>query len=291
MDAKSSITVTSIQKLCIHDGNGLRTTVFLKGCFLCCPWCCNPETISTHKSYFYNPEKCLHRQQIESVFCINCEIKGGKCPKEECKIGAYKPTSQSYTTDELLQILLKDKYLYEESNGGVTFSGGEPFLQTSNIKELLQCLKQKSINIAFETSLFCSHNSLCSLLPYIDTFLIDLKLQFGFIINKELNNDYNNDFFKNIRLLQKQPNKHIVYRYVFIPESLKNEKRKKEFITNLSALNINKLEILPYHNLAKKKYEQLNNKFYQYSLPTPNDFLELTSLLTKHNIAYKIQEF
>lgn len=291
MDANHLIKVSSIQNICIHDGNGIRTTVFLKGCFLHCPWCCNPETISTDINYFYNPEKCLKEKQIISALCTDCEIKGGSRPKEQCKFGAYKPTCKNYTTDDLLKVLLRDQYLYEESNGGITFSGGEPFLQASNIKELLQQLKQRNINVAFETSLFCPHNSFNALLPYIDTFFIDLKLQFGFIINKTINNDYSNEFLQNLRLLQRQKDKQLIYRYVFIPEALKDSRSQELFIANLLELNVGHLEILPYHTLARKKYEQVNVIFHEFKTPTPTDISSLTTLLESNNVNYTILKY
>lgn len=291
MDAKSLINVSSIQNICIHDGTGLRTTVFLKGCYLHCPWCCNPETISPHTNYFYNPDKCLYNKQIESALCIGCEIKGGLRPKEQCIFGAYKATSQSLTTHELLKMLLRDQYMFEESNGGITFSGGEPFLQASNIKELLQQLKKRNINIAFETSLFCPHNSFTLLLPYIDTFIIDLKLQYGFIINKEINHNYSSEFLQNLQLLQKQKDKLLIYRYVFIPESLEDRISREKFITTLCVLNINHLEILPYHILAQKKYEQMNIKFHKFKLPTTTEISLLTTLLKDNNINYTLLKY
>lgn len=148
----NGLNVTSIQRECIHDGPGIRTTVFLKGCIFHCPWCCNPETISK-KAQFIDNEKCIKLKGIKSIICRNCERYGGRSKIAECPFGVTQPISHYYDADTLFEILLKDEKLYNLSGGGITFSGGEPLLWTKELKPLLQRIKSKNISIYIETTL------------------------------------------------------------------------------------------------------------------------------------------
>ena len=138
------VIVSNIQRFCLHDGPGIRTTVFFKGCNLRCPWCSNPENINFNiEEYNYNNQK-------------------GKYGKE-------------YSLDELESEILKDKDYYD-TNGGVTFSGGEPLLQFKNIEPLLKKLKEDKINICVETALTVPKEFINIALKYVDEFIIDIKI-------------------------------------------------------------------------------------------------------------------
>ena len=103
---RSKIRVSAIQRLCLQDGPGVRTTVFLKGCYLCCPWCCNPETIYYDKDTYLlkSPEKCG-----KYSLCSSCELNGGNRRKEECPFDVYVPTYTDYEFEELFQVLIRDE--------------------------------------------------------------------------------------------------------------------------------------------------------------------------------------
>lgn len=136
--------ITNIQRSSLHDGPGIRTTVFLKGCSIRCPWCSNPENIN---------------HQIESY------VKDGK-------EGFY---GKEYSVDQVLKEVLKDKIFYED-NGGVTFSGGEALLYAKKLLPLMQQIKQNNISIAVESSLFVPSSYLEMVIPYVDNFYVDLKV-------------------------------------------------------------------------------------------------------------------
>lgn len=257
MDAKY-LNITSIQRLCIHDGPGLRTTVFLKGCYLNCPWCCNPEAISIHKEFFYNKDKCIYKQGIASKLCDSCEIVGGKESKYRCLLGTYIPVSRRITIESLINEITQDISFFEASKGGVTLSGGEPFLQAEQLLPLVVELKKRSITITVETSCLFPHKFLKSFLPYIDLYYIDLKFQYGFIHNNEFIIDDIN-FEKNLAFLQNK-NANIRYRMVYITEAFNNLEKRKNLTIKLKSHNINQLELLCYHSLAENKYKQLEKR-------------------------------
>lgn len=283
----SNIEVCSIQKLCVHDGPGIRTTVFLKGCYLRCPWCCNPETISDSFEYLYNEDKCLLTRGLKSILCGDCERVGGMRKKEECPFNAYKPVAHSYTQEELLDILLEDRSLYTESLGGVTFSGGEPFVQAERIVPLLKVLKKENIHVVVESSCYCPHESLAILDGLVDLYIVDLKLQYGFIKSDLSDCDYLNDFYANMEYLQRQDKKR-VFRLVYIPEVLDLDGKRQDVLQMLILLRISFLQLLPYHNLAISKYKQLGKHMTSFSMPTMEKMLEFKEFLEKNGITCEI---
>ena len=136
--------ITNIQRFSLHDGPGIRTTIFLKGCSLRCPWCANPENIKPY------PEK-YYKDGIEGIY------------------------GKNYTYDEVYNEIIKDRAFYDE-NGGVTFSGGEALLYVNEILPLLEKLKKERITIAVETCLFIPTENLRRVIPYIDYFYVDMKI-------------------------------------------------------------------------------------------------------------------
>ncbi|MBQ4528681.1 MAG: glycyl-radical enzyme activating protein [Clostridia bacterium] len=180
--------VIEIKRFAVHDGDGLRTTVFLKGCPLKCVWCHNPESIDFKPQVAYYENKCIDCGECVSVcpsgahkiipkghiferdLCVAC----GKCEKA-CLGEALKFYGKEMTVDELLPILLEDKDFYETSGGGVTLSGGECLCQADFCAELLKKLKEAGINTAVDTCGYVPKESIDKVLPYTDTFLYDIK--------------------------------------------------------------------------------------------------------------------
>ena len=279
----NKIRVTAIQRLCVDDGPGVRTVVFLKGCYLACPWCCNPEAIHYNQDLYYKNGECID----SSIICSSCEKRTGKNKFTECPINVYEKTFQDYSINELYNILLKDYNIYK-SGGGITFSGGEPIMHAEQILPLLQKLKQKKISIALETTLYAPTDKFNLISPLIDYWLIDLKLQFGFIKNKDYSIS-DSAFEKNLNQLQDMNSlDRISYRMVFMSEITE----KHLFIAEkLKEFNINVIELLPYHNLGKYKYKKLNKKFYQYGIPTNENLLRFVNMMIKHSILCKVQRF
>ena len=180
------LPVTKIQKFCTHDGPGIRTTVFLKGCPLRCLWCHNPETQSTRMEFFHTPHFCLgcgaceavcpagvHRFTPEHVIdrsrCAGCMACTSVCPS-----GALEACTKLMTSDDILQEVMKDRAFYGE-RGGLTLSGGEPLLHGQAILPLLQGVKAAGLTIAIETCGIFDASILEELVPLTDLFLWDVK--------------------------------------------------------------------------------------------------------------------
>ncbi len=148
-----SLRVTSIQRGCVNDGPGVRTVVFLKGCSLRCPWCCNPETqLMEHQAYINN-DKCLLYKKCPSQLCNNCVRVGGTKDLNQCVFGVYEEVAKDYEVSQLFEEINNDEKLFRETGGGITFSGGEPMLQAESLLLLLKLLNNKGFHIAIETTL------------------------------------------------------------------------------------------------------------------------------------------
>lgn len=284
---REMIEVCAIQRLCVHDGPGIRTTVFLRGCYLCCPWCCNPETINLGREYFYNRDKCLHEQGIVSSLCKTCERLGGEREKTECPFGAYKQTFEIYSASELLNILLEDYFLFQDSHGGITFSGGDPFFQANRIHALFQLLSMKGVNIAVETSCCFPHEFILLLDKYIDLYLVDLKIQYNSLTKESKDRKYALNFDLNLGYLQAN-NRNVIYRLVYIPELMDTRDKVEHVIDKISELRIRDLQILPYHDLASTKYKQLGLEPPKFSIPKIEELEQFGNDLNKIAVKYEI---
>lgn len=224
MEEKSlgKLKVVKIQRTCVHDGPGLRTTVFFQGCGLKCVWCQNPETLS-----------------------INSEMA---------------PFS-NYSIEEILEIVLRDKEYYSAAGGGVTLSGGEPFLQdTENLKRLLIKLKEEDIQITAETALHAPWENIDEIKPYIDLFLVDLKVVGDEELHKKLTGNDGSRINENInKLLAVKAN--IRFRMVMVPglnDSESNIKKTAEF---LKSAGFDSIELLKYHNMYEDKAKRMGLEF------------------------------
>jgi pyruvate formate lyase activating enzyme len=171
--------VFNIQRFSVHDGPGLRTTVFLKGCPARCPWCHNPESQSHAAELLTFPERCINCGTCREVCphgtdparCTAC----GACA-EACPAGARELAGREMTVREVIDLAARDRIFYDESRGGVTFSGGEPFAQPAFLRGLLAAAKSAGLSTAVDTCGFVPRNLLLEVAPLVDLFLYDLKM-------------------------------------------------------------------------------------------------------------------
>ena len=215
MEQKSGI-IFNIQHFSIHDGPGIRTTVFLKGCPLRCPWCSNPE------SQRANPEKML-----DAV------------TKKETITGEEK------TVTEIIDDVLKDIDFYEESGGGLTLSGGEIFAQFEFAKAILKAAKEVGLHTAIETTAFVEHEKFVDLIQYVDFIYTDLK-HYNTLKHKKVVGVNNHLIIKNIHYAFAQ-NKTIVLRIPVIPNFNDSLNDAEEFASLFNSLNIDEVQLLPFH--------------------------------------------
>ena len=270
--------IVSIKRFEIHDGDGVRTTLFLKGCPLKCRWCHNPESIFPAATLFYNPNKCINcgecveicdchtAQDSLHIFkrenCINC----GKCA-EVCLGDALIRYGKEVTVSEILPKLLEDKPFFEQSGGGVTVSGGEPLMQSEFCAELLKNLKANGVNTAVDTCGFAKKEDIDNVLPYTDTFLYDIKA-IDPDLHKKCTGVTNEIILENLKYIDSF-NKPIEVRIPFVPTMNDGEMEKiAKFLTGIK--NLKRIKILPYHSFAASKYEYIGKK-YDLNLSSPTD--------------------
>lgn len=239
--------IFNIQRYCIHDGEGIRTVVFFKGCPLHCPWCSNPESQS------FDVEKVM----IENK-CIHCKAV---CPMNpvECPSGAVEVFGKEYTVDEVMNEVLKDSIFYNTTGGGVTLSGGEVLGQSQFAIELLKRLKKLGIDTAIETSGMGSTVLLKQMAENLDTILFDLKIMDPEKAKAVLGADIN--LIKtNIETLVKM-GKHVIPRIPLIPGYNMGDENIKNIIEFVKSLGLKEVHILPFHQYGSGKYEFLKKEY------------------------------
>lgn len=260
--------IFEIKRFAVHDGDGIRTTVFLKGCPLQCVWCHNPEGILSKPQLAYLQHKCILCGECvatcpngahaivdgKHVFYRNQCTTCGKC-EEACLGNAITLYGKEYSVDELLPILLKDKDYYDHTGGGVTLSGGECLLYPDFCKELLKKLKEHGVNTAVDTCGFVTRESLDKVIPYTDAFLYDVKA-FDTKSHQKCTGHGNETILENLLYLDKKGCK-IEIRIPFVPKY--NDDEIENIASMLSGLqNIVAVRLLPYHNYAGNKYQSLD---------------------------------
>lgn len=260
--------VFNIQKFSIHDGPGIRTTVFLKGCPLRCLWCHNPEGLSREREIEYEPAKCIQCGACGSVcgFHSFTETEGHAYARETCTrcgrcvnvcvAGALKYVGNDMTVEQVLKKVMSDRIFYETSGGGMTVSGGEPFYQHEFTAELLKSAKAEGLHTAVETSGFCRKEIILAALPYIDLFLFDYKAT-GEDLHKKLTGVPQQPILDNLRAVSEAGGK-IVLRCPIIPGANDTD----EHFAAIAALaeeisGIEHVDLEPYHPLGTGKAEKI----------------------------------
>lgn len=284
------IKVNYIQKVCFHDGPGIRTTIFLNSCLLKCPWCANPETSRFTKKYYVN-DNC--RYGGSCPYKLTCE---GKKSSNEllaqnynlCPVEAIEKNVKEYSVSELEEIILEDNFLYKK-DGGVTFSGGEPLIQSDVIKELFIRLKKQNINIAVETCLYVSKENIEKIIEYVDLFIIDIKILdtkesakvLGGNLEKYLTNvDY---IFKN--------RKKVIFRIPLIKPYITSESNLEEIYNLLKEYKPSKVEIFKGHNLAREKYLKLGLNYNEVETMNDDEILDIKNKINNLDINVEIISF
>ena len=247
------VIVTNIQRFSLHDGPGIRTTIFFKGCNLSCPWCSNPENLNF---------------EIEPYF-------------DEETNGTY---GYEIELNDLEKEILKDKLFYE-NGGGITFSGGEALLQFDKLEPLLQSLKKQNINMCIETALSVPEHLVEIALQYIDEFIVDIKILDEETIDK-INGNLN--FFKtNIKKIFVNK-KNVIFRIPLAKDYIVTEKNIHLILEFLSKYKPNKLELLEIHNLAEKKYKTLHKKMVKLETIKQEKIKEIKNKIEELGIQVEI---
>ena len=263
----SKAIITDIKRFAVHDGDGIRTTIFFKGCPLKCVWCHNPESIS------FQPQIAFYKNK-----CIGC----GECKREDftvdnCLGEARVLYGKEVTVDELLPLLFEDKDFYETSGGGITLSGGECLCQADFCAELLKKLKENGVNTAIDTCGFVSKEAINKVLPYTDTFLYDIKA-IDEDVHIKCTGQSNKLILENIQYIDSL-GKEIEIRIPYVPGYNSDQIEKiAAFLKTLKTIKA--VKVLPYHNYAGSKYSALGmeNTLPQI-LPTEEEIKKAEDLL------------
>lgn len=257
--------VFDIKRFSVNDGPGIRTTVFMKGCPLRCLWCHNPES-----------------QEWEIAFCEKTRTLSNVIHTVNEQVG------RKMTVDEVMVEVNKDMVFYEESGGGVTFSGGEPLAQPQFLKELLIACKNRGIKTAVDTCGHASPNKFIEIIHLTDLFLFDLKHPDSGRHIKFTGSD-NKIIHKNLRLLL-EAGANVIIRIPVVPGINDQPEIMQRFADMLEGSGIKKIHLLPYHNLAKTKYTRLkrNTHFFPPEKQNLSNMNELKKIFTNAGFITRI---
>ncbi len=291
-DDKNELTglIFDIQGHSVHDGPGTRTTVFLAGCPLNCIWCCNPEGLFTKKITMYRETRCKHCGNCINACPYNAiNIVSGNlifdrkkcdvCTTKECVGACFNEaiivSGKYYTIDQLMYKLKRDRPFWC-SQGGVTFSGGEPLFQKKFILNVLKECKASYIHTCIETTSCVNTNFYMQVMEYVDWVFTDIK-HIDSKKHKELTGVGNELILKNITEIALKPDwkGFIVPRIPIIPGYNDDEKNIRETARFVKKIDLELINILPFHRLGESKYKQLNQEYlFKDQLPPSDELMQ-----------------
>ena len=295
--------IFDIKKYAINDGPGIRLTVFFKGCNLSCQWCHNPESISPKVQKMYTASKC-----IGAVKCIeNCPNDALKMTKdgivtdynacnfcgicaEVCPTKAFEMLGKFMPVDEVMKIIDNEAAFFDQSGGGVTFSGGEPLMHAEYLIPILKECGRRYYHRVVDTTAFSSLETLLEVARHTELFLIDLK-----VMDEKVHRRYtgvsNKKIHRNITELAKT-GVEILFRIPLIKgvnDSVENIVQTAEFMNSLEG-NRNVINLLPYHKVAENKYKKLGTpeKFIEFEPPAEKRIAEIIEIFSRYGITASV---
>jgi pyruvate formate lyase activating enzyme len=278
-ESKPKGFVYNIMRFSVHDGPGIRTTVFFKGCPLSCWWCHNPESRSNRPDLMYSAERCVRCASCVAA-CPNHAIRwkngpvwdSGLCRfcgdcAEACPTEARQLVGKWMTVDEVLAEIRRDTVFYDESGGGVTLSGGEPLAQPEFAEALVEACRAEGIHTAIETCGAAPRETIFKIGRTADLVLFDLKLM-NPVRHKEFTGASNLSILKNLEALARA-GVALMVRIPLIPGINDDEDNLVQTRQFLHSIGINKVDLLPYHEIGVEKYKKLGMDYRLKGLKPP----------------------
>ncbi len=263
--------IFNIQKFCINDGPGIRTTVFFKGCPLHCVWCHNPESQNRDRQIMFYSNKCTHCGRCRNLTVDDMDFF---CPNDAKKI-----CGKTVSSDDVLAEVMKDYDFYKNSGGGITLSGGEPLFQFEFALEILQKAKENDLHTAIETCGFADKGKMMQIAEFTDLFLFDFK-EFNPARHKEYTGADNVLILENLFLLN-ELKKDIILRCPIIPGFNDRQENFAEIcrLANTCASIIG-IEIEPYHAFGESKYDALGRHKTEISTQTEEQIKKIIDCIS-----------
>lgn len=295
--------IFNIQRFSIHDGPGIRTTVFLKGCPLHCPWCSNPESQSGNIQITWDEKKCTHCHKcispcptsalkavinedkeiitVNEQGCVGCL----KCT-HDCPQGALSYEGEFKTVDEIMKEVMKDKDFYEESAGGMTLSGGEVLQQADFAIELLKKAHENGLHTTSETTCYADSETFARFIENLDLLLCDIK-HYHSKKHEEVVGVPLEQIHKNIKFAV-DSGLEVIGRIPTIPGFNFSNEDAKGLAKTLIHLGIKKVNLLPFHTFGENKYKLLNKPYSMSDVDSLKKddprFLEFASIFTDYGL-------
>jgi pyruvate formate lyase activating enzyme len=294
-------TVTDIQRFCVHDGPGIRTVVFLKGCPLHCAWCQNPECIDPGEELLSDPDNC--------IFCLKCMAH---CPRKairvteaglvtdrelcdicgECTVDCFcearKLVGRKMDVDAVFAVVSRDERFFKNSGGGVTLSGGEPLMQWEFSAALLKKCKEAGITTALETSGYCSAPRFESVVRHVEYLLFDIK-----IVDPKRHVRYtgksNGAILANLATASSM-NITTVLRVPLIPTVNDDEENLSAVCALAKKNRVQEVHLLPYHELGAPKYRNLGKEkmLHTFRTPSTGDLNRAKKVFSRHGVPVRL---
>lgn len=289
--------IFQIQRWSINDGEGIRSTVFFKGCPLRCQWCANPESWNGNPEVLYLREKCSGCGRCALV-CPTAaatmvdenksEFERGKCIAcfrccEVCPTGARKKMGSTVTVEEVLAVIKRDTIFYRESGGGVTFSGGEPFAQPEFLRQLVTACNRLGIDTAVETSGYFEWEMAKDIVERLDCVFVDIK-HMDDVVHQKMTGASNQRILENIAAMSKL-NLNTIVRVPLIEEVNANEQNIRAMGEYLQQNTlVAGVELLPYHDFGAAKYEAVGSVAHTFIMPKASKIEALKKIISEYGL-------